>query len=460
MNRSLSLNQLCQQHQCRLIKQDEHNIHLMSDHDAPPGLVESLRFSQGKTVYWHKPSETPCTTPQNPIRLSEDQFDDYHPVAEDDHVRSLLTQANQQRASDIHLEPTEHGLSVRLRIDGVLQHLTVITTEESAKLTTRLKVLAELDIAERRRPQDGQLTLTLHDVSLRFRLSTLPTQYGEKLVLRQIHYNHRPMTLDELGFTPSHLALFKKILSKPQGLILVTGPTGSGKTATLYSALNHLNSPAVNIASVEDPIEASLAGINQTAVNVKAGLTFDIVLRALLRQDPDIIMVGEIRDKQTASTAMHAAQTGHLVLSTLHTNSASETLSRLTQFGISPYLLASCLQLIIAQRLVRKLCPHCRQRYYPKQSCSPGKLPESFHHWQASGCQHCLQGYYGRGCVYEMLSVTDDIRQAILNMLPAHELGKLAQKNGMKSLWQTGVALAHQGETSLNELVRTLGTEM
>lgn len=452
MSNSSSLNQLCRQYRCQLIKQDEHSIHLTGDNDAPAGLLESLRFSQGKEIYWHQQSETHCITSPNPTRVTEEQLDN-------DHVVALLTQANQQRASDIHLEPTISGLSIRLRIDGVLQRLTVISTEESAKLTTRLKVLAELDIAERRRPQDGQLTLTLHNIPMSFRLSTLPTQYGEKLVLRQIHCSHRPMTLDELGFSSLDLALFRKILSQPQGLILVTGPTGSGKTATLYSALNHLNSPVVNICSVEDPIEATLPGINQTAVNIKAGLTFDIVLRALLRQDPDIIMVGEIRDKQTASTAFHAAQTGHLVLSTLHTNSASETLSRLSQFGISSYLLASCLQLVIAQRLVRKLCPHCRQRYYPKEFCLPDKLCEPFHHWQAAGCKHCLQGYYGRRCVYEMLLVTDEIQQAILNMMPAHKLSELTQQNGMKSLWQTGLALAHQGETSLNELIRILGTE-
>lgn len=460
MNQS-RIEQLCHQFGCVMIEADSHTIQIAGPHAvAPSKLIDAIKFASGKSVVWHvwgaaqlESAQQHHATVLNPPDSTGDD------VKTKQLLEYIIQQALTRRASDIHLEPKRDGLSVRLRIDGVLQPLPLPSGSETLRIIPRLKVMAELDIAERRIPQDGQLNLALNAQSATFRISTLPTRLGEKVVLRQVQEGAQPFELDDLGFEPQALSTFKSALSKPQGLILVTGPTGSGKTATLYSSLNYLHSPEINICSVEDPVESPLEGVNQTVINTKAALGFNTVLRALLRQDPDVIMIGEIRDAETAEIAVNAAQTGHLVLSTLHTNSASETLVRLSQLNIKPYLIAASLSIVIAQRLVRKLCQHCRQRDYTSQKLSPSQWQgDEFHHWIAVGCEHCFNGYYGRKAVYEILPISREIQLALLAHASALDIYALSQQQGVVSLWQAGLQLAHRGETSLAEVVRVLGS--
>jgi protein transport protein HofB len=350
---------LCQRHQALLLNSDEQTI-AIAVVDAPtPELMEALRFATQKRI------DIEC--------WSQEQMDKRQQTAA--HApcpqryrgrcyragQQILEQALRQRASDIHFEPEENHLRIRLRVDGVLHALSPLPPERAAPVAARLKVLGNLDIAEHRLPQDGQFTLPLAGRPVSFRIATLPCRHGEKIVLRLLHQVEQALDLGALGLSSDQLNAFRSALDQPQGLLLVTGPTGSGKTVTLYSALQTRNHDAVNICSVEDPLEMPIAGMNQTQINPRAGLTFQNVLRALLRQDPDIVMVGEIRDAETAEIAIKAAQTGHLVLSTLHTNSTSETLTRLQQMGVAGWMLSSALSLVIAQRLVRKLCVHCRR---------------------------------------------------------------------------------------------------
>ncbi len=372
-------------------------------------------------------------------------------------VDQILRQAIQRRASDVHFEPQRHGLRVRLRIDGVLHKLPQPAEAQPAAILARLKILGGLDIAERRLPQDGQFTLEMDGKLAAFRLSTLPISHGEKAVVRLLQSENSAITLDKLGMPAIQLRLLKSALAKPQGLILVTGPTGSGKTFTLYSGLSALNVPEKNVCSVEDPVEIPLEGINQTQIQPRSGLDFNRVLRALLRQDPDVIMVGEIRDAETASIAVKAAQTGHLVLSTLHTNSTAETLTRLRQMDIPGYLLGPALQLVVAQRLVRRLCVHCRQ---PGQAIAhlPTELwPGTLQTWRAPGCDHCFSGYYGRLALFEILPVTSKLQNAISADMPLEHLLALANEQGMKTLLAAGLEAVSRGETSFEEMQRVVG---
>lgn len=374
-------------------------------------------------------------------------------------VEQLLFQAIQQRASDIHIEPQADYLQIRFRVDGMLQALPTLSSDNSPAIIARLKILASLDIAERRMPQDGQFMLTLKGKSASFRVSTLPVNFGEKAVIRLLQNEKKSVALEHLGMTSSSLRRFRQTLSQPQGLILVTGPTGSGKTFTLYSGLNALNQPGRNVCSVEDPIEIPLAGINQTQIHPKTGLDFNRVLRALLRQDPDVIMIGEIRDAETAEIAIKAAQTGHLVLSTLHTNSTMETLTRLQQIGIPGYMLASALKLVIAQRLVRRLCPHCRE---PAEAVAhfPQKLwPGTVQNWRAVGCSRCYSGYYGRLALFEVLPVTATLQNAIAAGFSQEKLLALAEKQRGNSLFVEGLHCVNRGDTNLAELNRIVGSE-
>ena len=457
----LRIEQLCHQFGCHMIEEDSHAIQVAGSHAvAPNKLVDAIKFASGKSVVWHVWGAAQLESAQQhhatALTPPDGTGDD---VKTKQLLEYIIQQALKRRASDIHLEPKLNSLSVRLRIDGVLQPLPIPNGSETLRIVPRLKVMAELDIAERRIPQDGQLNIALSSQSATFRISTLPTRLGEKVVLRQVQDGAQPFELDDLGFEPQMLSTFKSALNKPQGLILVTGPTGSGKTATLYSSLNYLHSPERNICSVEDPVESPLEGINQTAINTKAALGFTTVLRALLRQDPDVIMIGEIRDAETAEIAVNAAQTGHLVLSTLHTNSASETLVRLSQLNVKPYLIAASLSLVIAQRLVRKLCQHCRQRDHTAQKLTPSQWQgDEFHHWIAAGCEHCFNGYYGRKAVYEILPISREIQLALLVHASALDIHTLSQQQGVVSLWQAGLQLAHRGETSLAEVVRVLGS--
>jgi len=350
------------------------------------------------------------------------------------YVEKMFLNAVNKKASDIHLDVQGENLVIRFRIDGILYAIATLSRHFASRITTHIKVMAQLDITEKRLPQDGRLRILLHHQAVDFRLSTCPTLHHEKMVLRLLNIHTQPLDIDLLGFSESQKQLFLAAIRKPQGMILVTGPTGSGKTVTLYTALQLLNKSEVNILSVEDPIEIELPGVNQVHMNDKISLSFSAVLRSFLRQDPDIIMVGEMRDHETADIAMKAAQTGHLVLSTLHTNSAAETLTRLMNMGIPAYDIAASVSLIIAQRLVRKLCTHCKGEH----------------------CDQCQKGYAGRTAIYEFLPITPLIIQHILNHPQALQLENKAREEGMKTLYEHGLEKVSGGITSLAELSRVL----
>ncbi|WP_159565276.1 type II secretion system protein GspE [Budvicia diplopodorum] len=396
------------------------------------------------------------------LQLPNDEAAEYADERHDDEpvvqfINQVIRQAFQRRASDIHFEPYAGHYRIRLRIDGTLQETAMPPAALALQLAARLKIMGRLDIAERRLPQDGQLTFNLDGEERALRISTIPVSAGEKVVLRVMESGKAPQEIASMGMPTKLQTLYTSMIHQPQGLILVTGPTGSGKTATLYAGLRLLNDASRNICSVEDPIEIPLSGMNQTQINLKAGITFSTALRAFLRQDPDILMVGEIRDRETADIAIEAAQTGHLVLATLHTNSAADTLVRLSQMGIPDYLLASSLKLIVAQRLIRCLCPRCRQKKPHDQKVYRGGKNITLHDSQAMGCEHCLSGYYGRTGIYEMLCVTDELRQALFNGATATQLHILACQQGMVPLFEAGITLVEQGITSLQELYRTIG---
>ncbi|CNI09919.1 type II/IV secretion system family protein [Yersinia ruckeri ATCC 29473] len=371
-------------------------------------------------------------------------------------IYQTLRAAIQKRASDIHFEPYQHHYRIRLRIDGILHPIISPPPSLINRISACLKVMAKLNSAERRLPQDGQLNLNLDKQNYSLRIATLPTQYGEKIVLRILD-SHQQQKLQYLGLTPDALKTLQEALTLPQGLILVTGPTGSGKTVTLYSCLSYLNQQCRNICSVEDPIEITVDGINQTQTNRKIDLDFALTLRALLRQDPDVIMIGEIRDDETANIAVRAALTGHLVLSTLHTNSTRETLSRLAQMGVRHHLLASCLKLTVAQRLVRRLCQQCKQRASQPVTLLPSVWTEPLSHWQATGCEHCNGGYYGRTGIYEMLPITGSIQKILAQggNLESSVCTDFIREND--TLLNAGLNAVREGITSLDEISRVFG---
>lgn len=452
MDNSL-LQRLCQQYNALLLEVNQHCVRIAVAENPGAQMLETLRFSSQKTIeveLWSA-EKLEKQRQHQPALAAEN-------LSAVTMVDQLLQQALRQRASDIHLEPTEHGWRVRLRVDGVL-HVLADVPDNIASLTARLKVLASLDIAERRLPQDGQFSIECADHAVSFRISTLPCRWGEKVVLRLLQHQRQELAINSLGMSEQQLPLFHQALQRPQGLILVSGPTGSGKTITLYSGLSQLNRPQVNMCSVEDPIEIPLDGLNQTQINPKAGLTFQRILRALLRQDPDIIMIGEIRDGETAEIALKAAQTGHLVLSTLHTISTGQTLTRLEQMGVARWLLASALELIIAQRLVRRLCPHCRQRQHSDHSLPARLWPRPLANWQAMGCERCYAGYYGRVALFELLPVNALLRQQIVDGLPARDMEQQAHQQGMVTLFEHGCQAVEQGLTTVEELWRVLGQQ-
>lgn len=380
-------------------------------------------------------------------------------------VDLLLKQAVENRASDIHLEPQAKSMIVRIRIDGMLQKVTPPPKELRKAVITRIKILTEMDIAEKRLPQDGRFKAKILDREIDFRVSTIPAKYGEKVVIRILDPHAVTHDIDRLGFDPDNLAQFKTILSKPNGIILVTGPTGSGKSTTLYGALNYLRSPQKNIMTIEDPIEYSLDEINQTQVKPDIGLNFARCLRATMRQDPDIILVGEIRDKETMEIAITASLTGHLVLSTFHTNDASSTISRLVFMGLERYLLAPSLKLIIAQRLLRRLCDECKKPYRPskdllKQLGIDNKTQADTKFFKSSGCDHCSDtGYSGRLPVFEFLVVDSDIRNALFRAASEEELREVSRSKGHASLMQNAVRRIIDGSTTPEEAFRVTTAE-
>lgn len=375
-------------------------------------------------------------------------------------VNRLLVAAVNQQASDIHLEPYETTCRVRIRVDGVLREIASPPISAAGRLIARLKIMAHLDISERRLPQDGRLRLQLAGrPAVDFRLSTLPTLWGEKAVLRVLDPLRAQLPLDQLGLSAPQLEQFEAALANPQGMILVTGPTGSGKTVTLYSALERLNDSRRNISTAEDPVEITLPGINQVQIKPAVGLDFTTALRAFLRQDPDVIMIGEIRDRLTVDIAVKAAQTGHLVLSTLHTNSAADTLGRLQNMGIEPFNLASSLSLVIAQRLARKLCDHCKQPapvptgFFQQLADSITDMPPA-QIYRAAGCDRCHEGYRGRIGIYEVVPISEPLSHTIIAGANSMEIAAQARKAGYLSLRQTALRRMAEGLTSLEEVTR------
>ncbi|HDQ6759444.1 TPA: Flp pilus assembly complex ATPase component TadA [Escherichia coli O22:H16] len=425
------LTALCLRYHGVLLDASEEVVHVAVV-DAPSHeLLDALHFATTKRI------EITCWTRQQmeghasrtqqtlPVAVQEK----HQPKAE--LLTRTLQSALEQRASDIHIEPADNAYRIRLRIDGVLHPLPDVSPDAGVALTARLKVLGNLDIAEHRLPQDGQFTVELAGNAVSFRIATLPCRGGEKVVLRLLQQVSQALDVNTLGMQPLQLADFAHALQQPQGLVLVTGPTGSGKTVTLYSALQKLNTADINICSVEDPVEIPIAGLNQTQIHPRAGLTFQGVLRALLRQDPDVIMIGEIRD--------------------------GETLVRLQQMGVARWMLSSALTLVIAQRLVRKLCPHCRQQQGEPIHIPVNVWPSPLPHWQAPGCVHCYHGFYGRTALFEVLPITPVIRQLISANTDVESLETHARQAGMRTLFENGCLAVEQGLTTFEELIRVLG---
>jgi type IV pilus assembly protein PilB len=392
------------------------------------------------------------------VQDSESEKDDQPIVI---YINKLLMDAIRKGASDLHFEPYEKTYRVRFRIDGILHEMGAPPAYLSSRLAARLKVMSKMDIAEKRVPQDGRIKLKISaKKSIDFRVSSLPTLFGEKMVLRILDSSIAMMGIESLGYEDEQRALYEANLQRPQGMILVTGPTGSGKTVSLYTGLNILNTPERNISTAEDPVEINLAGVNQVHINAKAGLDFSLALKAFLRQDPDVIMVGEIRDLETAEIAIKAAQTGHLVLSTLHTNSAAETITRLVNMGVPGYNIASSVSLIIAQRLARRLCEHCKiaEEIPHDQLVTLGYTEKdiasspTFYH--PNGCNKCSGGYKGRVGIYETMPISEAIGRAIMSDCNSIEIADIAKSEGVNDLRRSGLLKASQGVTSLTEINR------
>ena len=398
------------------------------------------------------------------LEVQGSQEEDEQPEKDDPpivvYINKILLDAIKKGASDLHFEPYEKTYRIRFRIDGILSEVATPPISLASRMAARLKVMAKLDIAERRVPQDGRIKLTLSQKkSIDFRVSTLPTMWGEKVVMRILDSSSAMLGINMLGYDAAQQKIYMDALAQPQGMILVTGPTGSGKTVSLYTGLNILNTQERNISTAEDPVEINLTGINQVQINNKAGLTFPSALRSFLRQDPDIVMVGEIRDLETAEIAIKAAQTGHLVLSTLHTNSAAETLTRLSNMGVPAYNVASSVSIIIAQRLARRLCLKCKeeevltkaqleQQGFLAQQITDIKL------FKAVGCEHCIKGYKGRVGVYEVIKISAEAARIIMEGGSALDINQQFQTEGFNSLRQSGLIKATHGVTSLEEINR------
>jgi general secretion pathway protein E len=375
-------------------------------------------------------------------------------------VNRILFQALHSRSSDIHIEPYEDEVRIRFRVDGVLHNVLALPRGQMSGLASRLKIMANLNIAEQRLPQDGQSRVKIGEKLVDIRMSVIPTLGGERLMLRLLDKSNRKLGLDEIGFSSQLLSNFRSLINLPHGIILLTGPTGSGKTTTLYATINQLNSEVRNILTVEDPIEYQLPGVGQMQVKPKIKLTFASCLRHILRQDPDVIMIGEIRDIETAEIAIQASLTGHLVLSTLHTNDSASAVTRLVDMGVEPYLISSSVVAVMAQRLVRTICPECKRPYknpqqlalFGSENC-PSGTPRQL--YKGQGCKYCLQtGYFGRTGIFELLTIDDDIRELILKRSSSHIIKRLATRKGLKTLREDGLQKVLSGETTLEEVFR------
>lgn len=377
-------------------------------------------------------------------------------------VNLLLLQSIEERASDLHIEPTEKGISIRLRIDGVLREFPPPPRKLIKAIVSRIKIISDMNIAERRLPQDGRCKVRIGDKAVDIRVSTLPTIYGEKVVMRLLDKSKVLLSLKDLGFDPDDQAKVEEVLKKPWGTILVTGPTGSGKTTTLYAGLNYLRSPGKNIITVEDPVEYELEGINQVQVRSGIGLTFANTLRSILRQDPDIIMIGEIRDLETAEIAIQAALTGHLVLSTLHTNNAPSAITRMMDMGVPPYLIASSVDMVIAQRLGRRICQNCKEPYDVPQEILKHlnvSIPDrGFKFYRGKGCEQCGNtGYLGRVALYEVFPLSDIVKELVLGKVSEASLREQAVHEGMSDLRASGIRKVLDGLTTVEEILAVTG---
>jgi type IV pilus assembly protein PilB len=397
----------------------------------------------------------------------EDDLSSIRDVVEDapivKFVNLLITQAIQDRASDIHLEPTERDLRVRFRIDGVLHEIMRSPKNIQSGVISRLKIMADINIAERRIPQDGRLSVTANGKKIDLRVATLPTVWGEKVVMRVLDNSTAMLKLSDLGFSDNNYNRYSKSFTKPYGMILVTGPTGSGKSTTLYATLNIVSRPEINVITVEDPVEYRIPGINQVQTNNKAGLTFAGALRSILRSDPDVVLIGEIRDHETAQIAIEAALTGHLVLSTLHTNDAPSAVTRLVEMGIEPFLVGSALDCILAQRLARRLCSKCREAYVPdRETLAASRFPWSDDMelptlYRAVGCSACSKtGYRGRFALHEVMPVSEEIERLAVERASAAAIAEVAREQGMVTLRSDGLEKVLAGVTTLEEILRVV----
>ncbi len=420
-------------------------------------LLENIERYFGTTI--EKMIANLSTEDDETIKGTGDDIGDLREMAKEPTVVNLVNliifQAVQNDASDIHLEPFENELKVRYRIDGMLREMPPPPKHLQSAIISRIKIMSEMDIAERYTPQDGHIRLRMADRELDFRVSTIPTTFGESVVMRILDKTNVLLDIDDLGFLPEIKKQFTRLLRRTYGIILVTGPTGSGKTTTLYAALNVIKHPSVKMITIEDPVEYNIDGINQMHVNPKRGLTFANGLRAVVRQDPDIIMVGEIRDLETAEIAIRSALTGHLVFSTLHTNNASGAVTRLMDMGVDPFLISSSLAGVLAQRLVRRNCPKCREPYIPDQEImrlANFTIPEGIQLFKGVGCEYCHnQGYRGRTGIFELLVLNDAIRDLILTQPSANQVHQLAN---IKNLREYGFEKVLDGTTTLEEIVR------
>ncbi|MFA9434875.1 MAG: type II secretion system ATPase GspE [Deltaproteobacteria bacterium] len=392
------------------------------------------------------------------LEVGEDLLDETSEAPIIKLVNHIFSQAVKSQASDIHIEPYQQHLQVRFRLDGVLHNVLSPPRRLHAAIVSRIKVMARLDIAEKRLPQDGRTEVKIGERLVDVRVSSLPTAFGERVVLRLLEKSGKLLSMEEIGLTAAALAEMKRLLHLSHGIILVTGPTGSGKTTTLYAALSSINSPDKNILTIEDPIEYQLDGIGQMQVNPKINLTFASGLRSMVRQDPDVILVGEIRDRETADIAIHAALTGHLVFSTLHTNDSASAVTRLTDMGIEPFLVSTAVQAIIAQRLVRLLCTHCKEAYEPEEA-QWAELRSSREVtgpiFRADGCEKCLEtGYRGRTGIYEFLPLSEAIKGLVLKTSDANQINKVARAEGMANLREDGINKVMEGRTTISEVLR------
>ena len=434
---------------------------IIVEHHKLEKLIEQ-NFAEESTFDFDDDFDLDITidTPEKNADESEEEKGEEAPIVK--YINKLLVDAIRMGASDLHFEPYEKVYRVRYRVDGVLRQIATPPLQLANRLASRLKVMSQMDISEKRVPQDGRIKLKLSkNKAIDFRVNSLPTLFGEKLVLRILDPSSAMLGIDALGYEPAQKKLFMDALDKPQGMLLITGPTGSGKTVSLYTGLNILNREDTNISTAEDPVEINLEGVNQVNVNNKVGLTFAAALKSFLRQDPDIVMVGEIRDLETAEIAIKAAQTGHMVLSTLHTNSAPETLTRLRNMGVPSFNIATSVNLVIAQRLARRLCSQCKEAVeVPEQSLLEMGFTEEdivhpeFQIYQPVGCSECRDGYKGRVGIYEVMKVTPEISRLIMEDGNAIQIANAADQAGFNNLRRSGLMKVMQGVTSLQEVNR------